>query len=725
MAKKKPLTPIEPNKKAAAQKHRDAMAAQSRDNYRSVAEIGEIPPVKNSKRRAACRNDAHLFLVTYFPGTTGLHPFSDDHKKVIKRFEKAAKKGGRFFNLVYRGFAKTTISINLCLWVMLYAWRMLIVLIGANRAAAKDLLDAIKAELETNELLAEDFPEVIHAIKALEGKNQRCASQTCGGELTHIEWTKDRIVFPTIAGSKSSGATVVTRGITSSIRGIGQRRGDGTQQRPDFVICDDLQTDSSAASPVQVRKRLMTLSKSILKLAGHNSTIACVVNGTIIEVDDLMDRLRDPLQYPGWQGETVKMLRKPADAHETLWMGEYARLRKSFDPTQPGDQERAYEEATKFYRDNRAAMDAGCQVSWDHCYDHELELSAIQHAYNFLIDDGEEVFAAECQSEPLKADSGQEQLTAADVIHKLSGLKHREVPPNAARLTAFIDVQEESFWYVVIAWTADFCGYVIDYGCWPEGNGREASKKKLRITLSKKYPDQKNKELRWRSGLSDLCDELLGRDWLDSEGHEHAITFAFVDVADGDSAIPLRTWVKSSKMWSKVLKCSMGLGLKPADTPLGERKKTDDELRRGLNWVEKRDKKVRGGAITYVDTNYWKSFVANRWKAGSPRRKNDKDNLDRPNEPGALYLYGTEPYAHSTFGSHQTSEARTRLTNEKAGRTIDFWVLKPNRPDNEFLDGVVGCAVLADVAGSISLKDSGLKSVPRSIRRGPRKATYL
>lgn len=710
-------------KRQAALKHSEAMAERSRDNYKKKAEIGEIAPVADPKRRESCKNDAHKFLVKYFPHTTGLSPFSDDHKRVIKRFERAAKKGGRFFNLVFRGFAKTTISVNLCLWMMLYGWRMLVVLIGANRAAAKDLLDAIKSELETNELLAADFPEVIQAIKALEGKNQRCASQTCGGELTHIEWTKDRIVFPTVAGSVASGATVVTRGITSSIRGIGQRRADGTQQRPDFVICDDLQTDSSASSQQQVRKRLMTLMKSILKLAGHNSTIACVVNGTIIETDDLMDRLRDPLQFPGWQGETVKMVRSWSAAHETLWMGEYARLRKSFDPTNPSDQERAHREATEFYRKNRKEMDLGCQVSWEHCYDHETELSAIQHAYNFLIDDGEEVFAAECQSEPIKADAGLEQLKAADIIYKLSGLAHREVPKDAARITCYIDTQDESFWYVVIAWTNNFVGFVIDYGVWPEKNSRDGSKKKLRLSLSQKYPTLNVKEARWRAGLSDLCDELLSREWFDAEGRAHQITFALVDVADGDASIPLRSWVKQSKMWSKILRCSIGLGLKPADTPLGERKRTDDEIRRGLNWVEKRDKKVRGGSLVYIDTNSWKTFTLNRWRSGS--RRPDNDSSYRPNEPGALYLWGTDPFTHSTFGSHQTSETFTRLKNERSGRSMDFWALKPNRPDNEYFDGTVGNCVLADYAGGISLKDSGLKSAAKPKRRGPRKATPL
>lgn len=699
----------------AAQRHRDRMAKRSRDSFESVAEIGLIPSVVDPDRRERCRNDLHLFLQTYFPGTTGKSPFSTDHLRVIARLQEAATQGGRYFNLVYRGFAKTTISVNTCLWALLYGHRRLVVLIGANRDAAKDLLDQFKAELETNDLLLEDFPEVCQAVRALEGKNQRCKSQSHGGELTRIEWTKDRVVLPTIAGSVASGGAVVTRGITSSIRGIGHRRADGTQQRPDLVINDDLQTDASAVSPGQVKKRLNTLSKTIIKLAGHDSTIACVVNGTIIEPDDVMDRLRDPLQYPGWQGETVQMVRSWSDNHETHWMGEYARLRKSFDPAMPGDQDRAKAEGNKYYASHRAKMDAGCVVSWDHCYDHDLELSAIQHAYNFLIDDGEEVFASECQQAPLKADGIAEQLKAADVIHKLSGLKHREVPKNAARVVCYIDTQDESFWYVVVAWTPDFTGYVIDYGAFPDQKTRDASKKKLRQSLSQKFKSLKNPEARWRQGLSDLCDEVLGRSWTDCEGREHAIAAAFVDVADGDSAIAIRSWVRTSK-WNKVVRPSMGQGLRPADTPYGERKKEADELARGLNWIEKRDKKIRGGSITWIDVNWWKTFAANRWKAGSPR-KNDDDLSFRPDEPGALYVWGTDSHTHSTFGVHQTSEAATRLTNEKSGRNMDFWTLKPNKPDNEWFDGLVGCCVLADMTGGVSLKDSGLNLASSKSRK--------
>ena len=699
----------------SARRHRDKMAEKSRDDFEAVAEIGAIRAVADPARRERGRLDLHYFLTTYFPGTTGKSPFSDDHKRVIARMQEAALKGGRYFNLVFRGFAKTTISVNTCLWALLYGHRKLVVLIGANRNAAKDLLDAIKAELETNELLAADFPEVVQAIEALEGKVQRCQSQTCGGELTHIEWTKEKVVFPSIAGSIASGATVVTRGITSSIRGIGQRRVDGTQQRPDFVICDDLQTDQSAASEAQVSKRLMTLGKSILKLAGHNSTIACVVNGTIIQPDDLMDRLRDPAQYPGWQGETVKMVREFSDNHEQMWMGEYARLRKSFDPAMPGDQDRAHREANEYYRANRAAMDAGCQVSWEHCFDPDNEISAIQHAYNFLIDDGDEVFNAECQSSPRKQDSEEKTLQTADVLLKLSGLGHRVVPNNVMRIVGHIDVQDESLWYTIVAWTADFTGYVIDYGIFPDQRSLEVTKNRLRVSLSKKYPKLKDPAVRTRQGLSDLCDELLQRRWLDPSGHEHQIDKLGVDVADGEVAISLRSWIKSSK-WSTHLVAMRGMALRPADEPLGDRKKSDDEKRRGLNWVEKRDKKVRGGSVVSVDVNWWKTFVANRWRAASPRPNGvGKDWIEK--ESGALYLWGDDQHVHRSFAAQQCSESATTLKHEKSGRMMDFWQEKANSGGNEWWDNIVAASALGDYVGGVTLRDAGLSTAPRKRKR--------
>jgi hypothetical protein len=101
-----------------------------------------------------------------------------------------------------RGFAKTTISENAAIWAVLYGHRKFVPIFGADAGSAGRQHRQHQAGAAENDLLYEDFPEVCHAIRALEGKPQRCASQTYhGGALTHIEWRADTIVLPTIEGS--------------------------------------------------------------------------------------------------------------------------------------------------------------------------------------------------------------------------------------------------------------------------------------------------------------------------------------------------------------------------------------------------------------------------------------------------------------------------------------------------------------------------------------------
>ena len=351
----------------AGDRHRERMAKRSRDATASVADIGEIPPVKNVRRRASCRLNLLKFLRTYFPNSTGLSPFSDDHKRVIARIKQCILGGGRFVNAVYRGFAKSTISENAALWALLYGHRKFVAIFGADATAASGNIDSIKLELAENDFLAEDFPEVCHAVQALEGKPQRCGSQTHGGALTHIEWTADKIVLPTIAGSVASGSVIVTRGIEGGSRGLKHKTPDGHNRRPDFIILDDPQTDESAGSSLQVNKRLAVVRKNLLKMSGHQSGLAIVVNATVIQRNDMVDQLLNPKLNPSWQGERIPLVRKWSDAHDTLWK-EYERLRNNYAADVVGSQKEAHARATAFYLANRGPMDAGCVVSWAHCF---------------------------------------------------------------------------------------------------------------------------------------------------------------------------------------------------------------------------------------------------------------------------------------------------------------------------------------------------------------------
>ena len=137
---------------------------RSRERTRKGSDIGEIPPVHNRARRDECGKSLLLFLTTYFPYSTGLSPFSDDHKRVIGRIQDCSTRGGRFVNAVYRGFAKSTISELALLWAVLYGHRSFGAIFAAESDLAAKAINSIRTELSDNDLLYEDFPEVCHAV---------------------------------------------------------------------------------------------------------------------------------------------------------------------------------------------------------------------------------------------------------------------------------------------------------------------------------------------------------------------------------------------------------------------------------------------------------------------------------------------------------------------------------------------------------------------------------
>ncbi|HPD32411.1 MAG TPA: phage terminase large subunit family protein, partial [Phycisphaerae bacterium] len=58
-------------------------------------------------------------------------------------------------------------------------------------------------------------------------------------------------------------------------------------------------------------------------------------------------------------------------------------------------------------------------------------------------------------------------MTADAIAAKTSGHARGEVPIGCTHLTMFIDVQAKALFWLVVAWEADFTGYVIDYGTEP------------------------------------------------------------------------------------------------------------------------------------------------------------------------------------------------------------------------------------------------------------------
>ncbi|MEM6473603.1 MAG: hypothetical protein AAF802_28855, partial [Planctomycetota bacterium] len=449
-------------------RQRDRAAARSRRTYASVADVGAIPETKDPERRETCKNDLLLFLQTYFPESTGLSPFSPKQVEIIRRIERCVLKSGRVLNLMPRGFVKSTISENAILWMALYGHRRYVLFLGATEEDAETAIESIQTELEENELLEEDFPEVCIPVQKIEGKSQRCASQTYQGERTKMKWANGLIVLPSIEGNESFGVRVASRGLLASMRGLRFKK-NGKNVRPDFVVIDDPQTDDSAKSPTQTKVRKRKIQKSVLRLGGHGRQVSVVINATVIEEDDLVDQLGDPQQHPEWQSVRVPMLHRLPDNLDTRWLIDYAKIRRDYDPDDLDGQERAKNLSTEYYWTHQEVMDLGSQPEWENIQLEPDEISATQHAINILIDDGPEVFASECQNRPERQGSNAVLSLNRQLLNdRLNGFGRGMVPDGRGHVVFHIDVHDELLYWSAAAVGSDFTGSLLSFGTWPQ-----------------------------------------------------------------------------------------------------------------------------------------------------------------------------------------------------------------------------------------------------------------
>ncbi|MDD4818265.1 MAG: phage terminase large subunit family protein [Victivallaceae bacterium] len=653
-------------KKNAVRNRNIALALAGRD-------IGELPPVVNQERKAACEKDFRLFCESYFPEAFTLE-WSPDHLKAIHRIETAVLHGGLFALAMPRGSGKSSLSETAAIWAMLYGHREFVTLIGATEMAALEMLDSIKTELDVNEHLAEDFPEVVYPIAQLDGIANRCAGQLHHGERTRITWTNNEIVLPTIEGSKASGIIVRVAGITGRVRGMKYKRSDGRSVRPSLVIIDDPQTSESAGSLEQTHKRVRVLAGDILGLAGPNSKISGIMPCTIIRPGDMADIILNRNTHPDWNGEKTKMVyRFPTNMK--LWEL-YAEIRAESLRTDGN-----FQAATDFYLANREAMDAGAEVSWAARFNHD-EVSALQHAMNLKFQD-EAAFSAEYQNEPLAEDIDGEAMLSIDAIcGKINGLGKGRVPLNCDRLSMFIDVQKALLFYVVIAWAEDFTGAVVDYGTYPDQHRKEFSLADANPTIQSLYPNA-GLEGGLYAALTSLTEDYLGREWEREDGAMLKIDRAMIDANWGQSTEIVYQFCRTS-MYAGILLPSHGRYVGASSKPMTEyRKQPGDRL--GFNWMIPSVAGKRAIRHVIYDTNFWKSFIHARLAVPT-------------GDKGSLTLYGRIPGVHQLLAEHLTAEYRVKTQGR--GRTVDEWKLKPERNDNHWLDCCAGCAVISSMLGS-------------------------
>ncbi len=299
--------------------------------------------------------DLEYFGKTYFPHYTE-SPCSALHHYICTRYPamienaRATGVGDREADAAPRGNAKSTwTTLILPLWTTAFRYRDFPLIVSETMTQSADFLSFIKMELETNERLKQDFPDL------------------CGvGPV----WRADTIITRT--GVKIRGA-----GAGQKLRGM--RHG---AKRPDLVIVDDLENDEAVESIDQRKKLEKWFFKALMKI-GQPDTVYIVI-GTMLHYQSLLAQL---LVKPGWKG--MKFQAVLTWSESKLWE-EWEEIFADIS----GGKEEAEVQADAFFDANREEMLAGTEVLWP-------ERESYYYLMKMRVSEGPAYFSSEKQNEPI------------------------------------------------------------------------------------------------------------------------------------------------------------------------------------------------------------------------------------------------------------------------------------------------------------------------------------
>lgn len=689
---------VDHSQPTAYQRHKERARQRQAEQSQEGRDIApDMPSVSDPELRIKVSRSLRAFCELCLPDrfTMGWSP---DHLKAIAKMERAIFQGENFAIAMPRGTGKTTLVIACVIWAILCGHKRYVALIGADRDAATKLLQGIKVELETNDKLLELFPEAIHPIRRLDGIANRCRGQIFQGDRTYIGWTAKAIQFATIPArgeptGTASGAIIETAGIRGKVRGMQTALPTGQIARPDMFVVDDPQTDASAKSRTQVKSRLDVITGTCPGLAGPGKSISGFVTCTVIAEDDVADQILNPQKFPDYQGERFQLVYQwPTEID--LWE-QYSTIYRESMATGKG-----LKRCNAFVMANWDRLHAGSKVAWEDRKKSD-EVSPLQHAYNLCLRLGD-TFWSEYQNLPRSLDDAEDLLTVDQIQQRTNGYPRGCVPPDANLLTAFIDVQNECLYYVVLAvQTATFSAWVIDYGTWPEQTANYFTKRTIGKKLSTKYGG--GREGRLRAGILALLDHICQRDWLmPDQATPMRISQVGIDAAWGPATRIVQSAAIESDHRAIVLP-TFGRPLEAKDLPMDLWKPKPGE-RLGIGYSIR--PRQGGGVYGLLDANYWKSFVHARLAT-------------EIGDAGSLSLFhpGELVTTHRMIAEHCRAESRNETT--KGTRTVHIWTHELPKADNDLLDCLAGALAMAGIKGARLADITMTRTTTRRKKRRP------
>ncbi len=325
----------------------EAELAQLGEDLRATIELEceafDVDPAASKARRERAIFDYEFFCRTYFPHYVPTEHFSVFQQFIFKQLPACidSPKDAREDHEAPRGEAKSTYETQLgSLWSICRATyiqqhitsgklprkarKHMIGIIMNTEEQAAEMLESIKAELDTNPRLMMDFSEA----------------------------TGQGRVWQATTAITANNIKVRIGGTGKKLRGM--KHGP---HRPDQIHLDDLENDDNVKSLEQRKKTQDFVLKAVLGLAGPQGGMDVFLVGTSLHYDAAINRIG---RAPGWRLRVFKsIMRWPDNMHLwDQWEAIYAR------PGTPEEKDEAEAEALAFYEANKAEMEKGAVVSW-------------------------------------------------------------------------------------------------------------------------------------------------------------------------------------------------------------------------------------------------------------------------------------------------------------------------------------------------------------------------
>ncbi|MDR1349799.1 MAG: phage terminase large subunit [Zoogloeaceae bacterium] len=279
-------------------------------------------------RRERAQTDYRFFCQTYFPHYVPTPHFSAFHHFIFQRLPEVidGKADGREVHEAPRGEAKSTYETQLgSLWCIVTGRKHMIGIIMNTEEQAAEMLESIKAELDTNPRLLMDFP-----------------AATGQGRV----WQATTVIT-------ANNIKLRIGGTGKKIRGM--KHGP---YRPDLIFLDDLENDENVRDKSQRDKVEKYVLSAVLGLAGPSGGMDVFWVGTSLHYDAAINRVS---RKPGWRRRVFKSIARWPDRMD-LW----EQWESLYTGGAESDAAKADAEAhaIAFYRKRQTEMDAGAQVSW-------------------------------------------------------------------------------------------------------------------------------------------------------------------------------------------------------------------------------------------------------------------------------------------------------------------------------------------------------------------------